>query len=410
MQAKTPNPLKPSPQPTPQKPSPEQQKEASASPEATVSPAPEEGVAAKALQQTDEQARSLANQINSYFPHEAVSAIVAIMVFLVLGKLVDWLVTGVLARLVSKTRSSLDDKILNLLHRPIFLSVLLVGLGFATYLLSLSPQITRITIHILQSIAVFVWFRFGLQLVRTLFDEFEANKERFKFVTSNTKPLLINTFSIILVAIAIYVIFLIWGINITAWIASAGIIGLAVSFAAKDTLANLFGGVAIFADKPFEVGDFVNLADGSRGVITQIGVRSTRILTRDDIEITVPNGILATTTIINESGGPHEKFRIRCGVGVAYGSDIDLVEKTLMDVAKSHPEVCTDPRPRVRFRTFGDWALQYELLCWVERPVLRGRVLHELNRAVYKAFAENDIEIPLPKQELYLQQTEAPKE
>ncbi|MDH3492570.1 MAG: mechanosensitive ion channel family protein [Acidobacteriota bacterium] len=362
----------------------------------------ETNVLAGTRKTADIQTREIANQINAYFPHPAISALSAILLFFLLGKIVDWLVTKVLARIVRRTRSNLDDKILNLLHRPIFLSVVLVGLGFAMYLLQQSEAITYTTIHILQSIAVFVWFRFALRLINTVLEELESIGSGSQFVTPATKPLLLNTFAIIAVAVAVYIVFLIWGINITAWIASAGIIGLAVSFAAKDTLANIFGGVAIFADKPFKVGDYVVLDGGDRGVITKIGVRSTRILTRDDIEITVPNGILATTTIINESGGPHEKFRIRVKIGVAYGSDLDLVEETLMEIAKTHEEVCDSPEPRVRLRNFGDWSLDHELLCWVERPVLRGRILHELNREIYAKFEENGIQIPFPRQEVYL--------
>jgi small-conductance mechanosensitive channel len=343
-------------------------------------------------------------QINDYSSYPYLNALGAILVFLMLGKLVDWIITGVLKTLVVKTKSDFDDKVLLLLHRPIFLSVLLFGFGFATYLLDQPVRITGITIHILQTIAVIVWFRFGLQIIQISLDEMENNEQRFKFVTPTTKPLIKNTLSIILVALNVYVIFLIWNINITAWIASAGIIGLAVSFAAKDTLANVFGGVTIFADKPFKVGDFINLDGGERGVITQIGVRSTRILTRDDIEITVPNGVLANTMVINESGGPHEKFRIRLKVGVAYGSDIDLVEKVLMSVASGHQEICKNPEPRVRFRLFGSSSLDYELLCWVERPVLRGRILHELNRNVYKAFQAENIEIPFPQQDIYIKE------
>lgn len=345
---------------------------------------------------------TLTKKINNYFPYQYLNALSAILIFFLLGKIVDWLITGIIRRLVKKTKSDFDDKVLDLLHRPIFLSVLLLGLGFTTYLLELPLRVTSITVHILQTIAVLVWFRFGLRLINLILDELENNDNRFKFITPTTKPLVLNTLSIILVALCVYAIFLIWNINITAWIASAGIIGLAVSFAAKDTLANVFGGVTIFADKPFKVGDFVNLDKGERGVITQIGVRSTRILTRDDIEITVPNGILANTVIINESGGPHEKFRIRVKVGVAYGSDIDKVEEVLMKIASSHKEVCKYPKPRVRFRVFGASSLDYELLCWVERPVLHGRILHELNREVYKTFNKENIEIPFPQQDIYI--------
>ena len=75
-----------------------------------------------------------------------------------------------------------------------------------------------------------------------------------------------------------------------------------------------------------------------------------------------------------------------------------------MDVAKNHKEVCNTPEPRVRFRNFGDWKLDYELLCWVEQPVLRGRILHELNSEIYKEFAAENIKMPFPQQDIYIKE------
>ncbi|MBT8099281.1 MAG: mechanosensitive ion channel family protein, partial [Gammaproteobacteria bacterium] len=207
---------------------------------------------------------------------------------------------------------------------------------------------------------------------------------------------------IALFALAIYFAFLAWDIELTAWLASAGIVGLALGLAARDTLSNVFAGVSIVADAPYKTGDFIILDTGERGVVTQIGLRSTRLLTRDDVEITIPNGILGNSKIINEAGGPSEKHRIRIAVGVAYGSDIDHVIATLEKVAADHDEICTDPAPRVRFRRFGDSSLDFELLCWIDRPVNRGRLHHELNCAVYKAFIAGNIEIPFPQRDLHV--------
>ena len=137
-------------------------------------------------------------------------------------------------------------------------------------------------------------------------------------------------------------------------------------------------------------------------MVTQIGFRSTRLLTRDDVEITVPNGIIGNGKIINEAGGPSEKHRIRAAVGVAYGSDIDKVIAVLEKVARDHEGVCKDPEPKVRFRAFGESSLDFELLCWIEQPVNRGRVGHEINCAIYKAFRDSGIEIPFPQRDLYL--------
>ena len=188
-------------------------------------------------------------------------------------------------------------------------------------------------------------------------------------------------------------------------LASAGVIGLALSFAAKDSLANLFAGAFILADAPYKNGDFVVLDSVERGRVTHIGLRSTRMLTRDDVEITIPNAVMGNSKITNESGGPYEKERIRVQVGVAYGTDIDRVEELLMAIAVSHSEILEDPEPRVRFRTFGESSLDFELLGWIREPVLRGRLRHLLCKEIYKCFMEEGIEIPYPKRDVYLQGT-----
>ena len=137
-------------------------------------------------------------------------------------------------------------------------------------------------------------------------------------------------------------------------------------------------------------------------MVSHIGLRSTRILTRDDIEITIPNGIIGNSKIINEAGGPSAKHRIRIPVGVAYGSDVDEVIATLAAVAENHEEICKNPAPRIRFRQFGESSLDFEMLCWIEKPVNRGRMIHELNCAVYKSFQKEGIEIPFPQRDVHL--------
>ncbi len=160
--------------------------------------------------------------------------------------------------------------------------------------------------------------------------------------------------------------------------------------------------MSILADRPYQVGDYITLDTGERGEVTHIGLRSTRLLTRDDVEISIPNSVMGNAKIVNESGGPYQKFRIRIKVGVAYGSDLDEIEQVLVQPAADHEEICDTPKPRVRLRGFGSSSLDFELLAWVEQPVFRGRLEHELNCAVYKAFADHGIEIPFPQQDLHI--------
>ena len=321
-----------------------------------------------------------------------------------LAWLVDRIVITTLKRLTEKTRAQLDNHLVGLLHSPIFNSVLLIGAAIAVGIMPLSPGLEQALFSLLLSIAVVIWASFGFRLSRILLRNMAANEERFGLLRAQTLPLFENILAVVIVAIAIYYLFSAWHVDMTAWLASAGIVGIAVGFAAKDTLANLFSGVFILADAPYKIGDYVVLDSGERGEITRIGIRSTRLLTRDDVEVTVPNSVMGNTKIINESGGPHEKFRVRVKVGVAYGSDIDQVRAVLMDIALSDPGVCPQPEPRVRLRTFGASSLDFELLCWVDQPVLRGRILDQLNCAVYKRFIAENIEIPYAKQDLYIKE------
>lgn len=335
-------------------------------------------------------------------PNKYLQALLITILFVVLAKIVDVILTRFIRRLLMRTKHTYDDKILDIFHQPIFLSILVFGLSLAAERLALPATLDSITLSSLKTICVYVWARASVKFLQLIVTLVSRDDSRFTLIQERTLPLFNNLVVVLALGIAIYFIFLAWHIDVTAWMASAGIIGLAISFAAKDTLANLFSGVFILADAPYKLGDYIVLDSGERGEVTQIGIRSTRMLTRDDVEITVPNATMGNAKITNEAGGPHEKYRIRIKIGVAYGSDIDTVQQVLIDVAHQNPDVCRAPEPRVRFRAFGDSSLDHELLCWVVRPVLRGRVSHELNTAIYKRFIQEGIEIPFPQQDVYI--------
>ncbi|MDJ0794468.1 MAG: mechanosensitive ion channel family protein [Woeseiaceae bacterium] len=334
-------------------------------------------------------------------PNVYLQAAIIAAAFLLVGKIADWIISGIVGRIAKRSTNDFDDSLIDLVHRPIFLTFVLIGLGIATRRLGLAETPTFVTLNILQTIAIFVWYN-ALGALTTLVVRTLQKSSRSKLVQSGMLTLVHNVMKVVLVALAIYFVFIAWKIDVTAWLASAGIVGLALSFAAKDTLSNLFAGVSIIMDAPYKRGDYIILDSGERGVVTEIGLRSTRLLTRDDIEITVPNGIIGNSRITNEAGGPSEKHRIRVSVGVAYGSDVDNVIAVLERIAKEHAEILDHPAPRVRFRLFGESSLDFELLGWIARPVDRGRLRHELNCAIYKAFIDEGIEIPFPQRDLHV--------
>ena len=333
---------------------------------------------------------------NIYLQAAAIAA-----VFMLAGKFADLILTKVLTRIVSRSKTTLDDDLVDLLHRPVFITFVLIGLALATRRLGIPATPEYITLAILRSIAIVIWYNFLNGVLSVLMTALRHGPARMKMNVSMV-PLLNTVLRVVLLALAVYFMFLAWQIDVTAWLASAGIVGLALSFAAKDTLSNLFAGVSIAADAPYKTGDYITLESGERGRVTHIGLRSTRILTRDDVEITVPNGVIGNGKIINEAGGPSPRHRIRVGVGVAYGSDIDHVIATLNRVASEHEEICQTPEPRVRFRQFGESSLDFELLCWIDQPVDRGRLTHELNCSVYKIFISENIQIPFPQRDLHV--------
>jgi len=337
-------------------------------------------------------------------------AALTLLVALVLAFVVDWILTRLVARWTKRTETLFDDRLIQLLHNPVRVSVMLIGLSLVTHQLELGDPWQRYSLSALKTVAVVVWTVFFLRFIGLVLALLGGPESRLDILDERTYPLLKNLSTLIVTGFGVYFLFLSWGVDVTALVASLGIAGIAVGFAAKETLANLLAGVSISADAPYKVGDFIILDSGERGRVTQIGLRSSRLLTRDDIEITVPNSVLADSKIINESGGPWEKERVRIRLGVAYGCDLDQVYELLLEVAKDEENVCDDPAPRVRFREFGDSGLKLELLAWIDEPVLRGRTVHHLNTMIYKRFAEEGIQIPFPQHDVYIKSWPSPPE
>ena len=360
------------------------------------------------LQNTFQDYFSKDGFIQKYLPFIAESKIIqAILLFIagyLLSKFIEILINRIQKHATKRTSTAIDDHLFENLKRPVKITILLLSFRLAFARLQIFSEQLNILDSVLLSIAIFYWLRFVTSSSHFILHYLSEHKGQVKIVQKHTLPLFDNLAAIIFYGMGVYFFLIAWNINISAWIASAGILGLALSFAAKDTLANLFAGVFILADSPYKLGHFIVLETGERGEVTHIGIRSTRILTRDDVEITVPNAIMGNTKITNETAGPHKKYRIRIKVSSAYGESVAKVRKALLDVADKADNIEKIPSPRVRFRTFGDSGLNFELLVWVSEPVLRGRVSDSLNEAVYNKFLEDEIEIPYPKRDVYIHQ------
>lgn len=331
-------------------------------------------------------------------------ALVVIGLSLLAAKIVDMVVSRIFFRLARHTRSDLDDQLIEILHRPIFYTVLLIGLWIVLKLLAEDPDLESLGTRIIQTIIVFHWALFAIRATKIVLTWMTKDDRQIGMVQATTQPLFEIAAKLFFFALAVYFALIAWGINPVGWIASAGIVAVAVGLAAQDALGNLFAGISILADTPYKLGDYIVLDGNERGKVTRIGIRSTRILTRDDIEIIVPNSLIASSKIVNESGGPSIRQRMRIPVGVAYGSDADAVKEILLGVVKSNKDVSGNPEPWVRFSSFGDSSLNFEIRCWIDDPAKRGRVLDAINSGVYTSLNKAGIEIPFPKRDLYIKE------
>lgn len=329
--------------------------------------------------------------------------------FLVLGLLIDILARATMRRLLRNVPGSSGERAMVIGHRTVFLTVSLIGVTVAVTILGLSPRLETVALAIVNSALVLIWTAAAIRTGAVLLEALSRRSRPPAWARPTTAPLVNNLLRVVAVLAGAYAILVAWNINVTGLVASAGIVGLALSFAAQDTLGNLFAGVAILADQPYRIGDYIVLDSGERGQVTHIGLRSTRILTRDDEEVSIPNGIMGRAKIVNESGGPSVRYRLRVPVGVAYGSDIDHVMSVLLRIAAEHHAVCEDPAPRVRFRVFGESSLDFELLVWIADPGSRGLALHELNCDIYRTFAREGITIPFPQRDLHVRDWREPE-
>ncbi|MDZ7289430.1 MAG: mechanosensitive ion channel [candidate division KSB1 bacterium] len=204
-----------------------------------------------------------------------------------------------------------------------------------------------------------------------------------------------------LVAIGLLIILQTVGIDLTTLNVLAGAVGLGVGFGLQNIANNFISGLIILFERPIKIGDRIEVG-AIEGDVVKIGARSTTVITNDNIAIIIPNSSFIAENVINWSH-TEEKVRFRIPVSVAYGSDVRLIEKLLLEVAKENPDVLDDPPSVVRFMAFGDNGLQFELRAWSTTLVHRkGRLISALNFAIYDKFKEHKIEIPFPQRDLHI--------
>lgn len=187
------------------------------------------------------------------------------------------------------------------------------------------------------------------------------------------------------------------GFNLTAILGAAGIAGVAIGFASQTSLSNVISGLFLVAEKPFQVGDALQVGD-TLGIVHSIDMISVKLRTFDNRFVRIPNEHLVKTPFTNITRFPIRRFDIN--LGVAYKEDIDHVIRVLTEIADRNPHALDEPPPLILFKGFGDSALEFLLGVWFEKTDmlnLRNSIMKEIK----KRFDEEGIEIPFPHRSLY---------
>ena len=196
------------------------------------------------------------------------------------------------------------------------------------------------------------------------------------------------------------------GADIMPFVAGAGVAGIAIGFAAKDTLSNIIAGVLLLIDRPFEVGDRIEVwsapaNSATWGDVIDVGLRATRIKTTDNIIIVIPNNEIMMRDIINYTTITDE-IRVRIPIGIAYDADVKKAKDIINKISLELEWVMKDPAPKVVVKTFGDSAVNMEARVWISNPRKRMDTISYITDRVKEDFQKEDIEIPFPKRDIYI--------
>ena len=192
-------------------------------------------------------------------------------------------------------------------------------------------------------------------------------------------------------------------INITSLIAGVGVMGLALSFAAQDTISNIISGVVIIIDGPFKEGDWISIGQ-MHATVTEIRLRTTVLTTFDNETVVVPNKQLAQERIVNYTMTP--KSRVKVSLGIAYKEDMQRARNIMLETVKGDERILPEPSPGVIVTDLGASSVNMQLRFWIEDPLLKFNLMWEYTEKCKQALDRANIEIPFPHMQLFLEKTE----
>ena len=320
----------------------------------------------------------------------------------VVSKVVNFLLKGRVTQWAQRTQSTLDDLIIASFRRPLSFLIYTLGIYLTLKILPLTQQAEGIFdqfVKVMVAINVTYFFMKGMDLLTAFLKPLTERTE--SKLDDQLLPILSRTVKIFIGII---------GYTVASLIAGLGIGGLAIALAAQETLSNFFGSITLFADRPFRVGDLVEV-ENHKGFVENVGFRSTRLRTLEGTQVTLPNSKVANSTIHNIFKRP--TIRKYCVIGITYDSGYEKMKKALQILQEILEERKDLEEARmVRFRAFGAHSLDIHLLYRVSGTDWAAylKAEEEINLEILRRFDEEGIEIAFPTQTLYVKGTEVPEE
>jgi MscS family membrane protein len=336
--------------------------------------------------------------------------VLALLVAMMVGQVLRWLITHHLARLAAKTETKADDLLLEAMGGPVSLLALAVGLfvGAIPLLAALSPALRMIYSRVCLSLGT-VALAWALYRMVAVVDHVLA-RWAARTETPLDDMLVVIVRKALRIAVAVVAVLFIGqnilGLNITALLGAAGVAGLAVAFAAQDTISNFFGSVMIIIDQPFVVGDRVTI-NGTEGIVDSVGFRSTRLKNLDGHLITIPNKQVADSVIVNISRRPNIKQVTN--LTLVYDTPPAKVEEALAilrEIYAGHEGLDPALPPRICFNKFNDWSLNLLVIVWYHPPDYWAFMAwsERCNLEILRRFNAAGIEFAFPTSTTYLAQ------
>lgn len=321
----------------------------------------------------------------------------------VLNKIIVLLNKHVIHKITSKTKNRLDDILFTMLQAPALLGVALAAIWIATSRLIFDKSLDMFLFKAYQILIVINITWFAVRLVNALIEEYIApiaNDPNNKRIDNNFLPIIRRSLLGIIWAIGLVMALNNGGVNVGTLIASLGIGGLAFALAAQDTIKNIFGGITIFSDRPFRIGDRIKV-DGFDGIVEDIGIRSTRLRTLERCLVTIPNYKIVEASVENISEEPMR--RILSKIGLTYDTTPEKMNQAI-DILKTMPlkikEI--DSEVYVFFSDFANFSMVVTFIYFIQKKSDIPETISKVNLEILTAFNAAGLNFAFPTQTLYL--------